>query len=48
MADIAPVFHWQPEAMRDMLIEELARWCEKARARFEAQHNTGHTPLNQR
>jgi hypothetical protein len=40
MADIASVFHWQPDAMRDMPLEELARWREKARERFEAQNNT--------
>tara|TARA_Y100000815_G_C12936587_1_gene347561 strand:- start:165 stop:311 length:147 start_codon:yes stop_codon:yes gene_type:complete len=48
MADIASVFHWQPDAMDGMSIEELARWREKARERFEAQNNTGRPPLNQR
>lgn len=43
MADIAAVFHWQPDAMKDMPLEELARWREKARLRFEAQNKTGHT-----
>jgi predicted transcriptional regulator len=46
MADIASVFHWQPDAMDGMSIEELARWREKARERFEAQNNTGRPPLN--
>ncbi len=48
MADIALVFHWPPEAMDRMSIEELARWHEKARERFEAQNNTGSAPLKQR
>ncbi|MBF9049875.1 GpE family phage tail protein [Roseobacter sp. HKCCD9010] len=48
MADIASVFHWQPDAMRGMPLEELARWREKARERFEVQNNPGRSPLNQR
>ena len=41
MADIAMVFHWSPETMNAMSIEELAGWREKARIRFEAQHAQG-------
>lgn len=37
MADIALVFHWPPGAMDGMSIDELVRWREKARERFEAQ-----------
>lgn len=44
MADIASVFHWQPDEMNQMPVEELARWREKARARFEAQNSAGRPP----
>jgi len=40
MADLAVVFNWAPRDMEDMDIEELARWREKARVRYEAQHGT--------
>lgn len=33
MADLAIVFHWSPESMNGMSLEELARWWAKARAR---------------
>ncbi|PTE15909.1 GpE family phage tail protein [Pseudogemmobacter blasticus] len=33
MADIAVVFHWPPQAMDPMTLDELARWWGKARAR---------------
>lgn len=36
MADIAAVFHWPPETMERMPVEELARWRDKARVRAEA------------
>ncbi|UWR50813.1 GpE family phage tail protein [Phaeobacter inhibens] len=39
MADIALVFHWPPDVMDRMSIEELAMWREKARERSEAQNN---------
>ncbi|MEX0319441.1 MAG: GpE family phage tail protein [Ruegeria sp.] len=37
MADIASVFHWGPDVMDRMPVEELALWREKARARSETQ-----------
>lgn len=36
MADIAVVFHWPPEAMRDMSLTELMQWREQARKRVES------------
>lgn len=33
MADLAVVFHWPPESMDGMSLEELARWWARARAR---------------
>jgi hypothetical protein len=44
MADIASVFHWPPDAMDAMSIEELAMWREKARERAEAQNGGGDPP----
>jgi len=38
MADIAMVFHWGPDVMAAMSVEDLSRWREKARARHEAAH----------
>jgi hypothetical protein len=38
MADIAMVFHWGPDVMEAMEIEDLSAWHEKARDRFEAQN----------
>ncbi|PTQ90273.1 GpE family phage tail protein [Agitococcus lubricus] len=35
MADIAVVFHWPPQAMSDMSLEELMDWREQARQRVE-------------
>lgn len=36
MADLAVVFHWPPESMSTMSLEELARWWAKARARSQS------------
>ncbi|AXY41076.1 GpE family phage tail protein [Halomonas alkalicola] len=36
MADIAMVFHWGPESMAPMPLEELMAWRERARQRVEA------------
>ncbi|MCL6620434.1 MAG: GpE family phage tail protein [Thermomonas hydrothermalis] len=36
MADIAVVFHWPPDAMTDMSLDELMAWRERARERYEA------------
>ncbi|RUO28204.1 GpE family phage tail protein [Aliidiomarina sanyensis] len=36
MADIACVFHWAPEDMAPMELEELAGWREKAIDRLKA------------
>lgn len=41
MADIASVFHWSPESMNAMSIEELSMWREQARDRAEAQNGGG-------
>lgn len=35
------VFHWPPDAMGQMDLEELSDWRERARIRFEAQHGSG-------
>ncbi|MGX2969238.1 GpE family phage tail protein [Ursidibacter sp. B-7004-1] len=35
MADIATVFHWQPNAFDEMDLDELMRWRELARVRAE-------------
>lgn len=37
MADIAAVFHWSPDLMDAMAIDELADWREQARRRFGAE-----------
>ena len=37
MADIAVVFHWQPDVMENWAISELADWRERARKRSEAE-----------
>jgi hypothetical protein len=37
MADIALVFHWGPETMDRMELEELADWRERARIRHETK-----------
>ena len=34
MANIAIVFHWPPEVMDKMGIEELLEWHERARERY--------------
>ncbi|TAA26562.1 GpE family phage tail protein [Pseudoxanthomonas winnipegensis] len=36
MADIAAIFHWQPEAMDRLEVEELMEWRERARIRSGA------------
>lgn len=40
MADIAIIFHWQPECMYEMEIGELIRWRDLAVKR----HNQLHAP----
>lgn len=35
MADLACVFHWPPDVMNAMSLEELAGWREKARIRAQ-------------
>lgn len=35
MADIATVFHWTPETMDPMELEDLIAWRERARVRHE-------------
>ena len=37
MADIAVVFHWPPQAMDGMDLQELMAWRERARQRSEAE-----------
>lgn len=37
MADIAAVFHWSPQAMDVMEIEDIAMWREEARKRSGAE-----------
>lgn len=37
MADLATVFHWQPEAMADMTLTELMDWRERARVRSQPE-----------
>jgi len=37
MADIAAVFHWPPQAMAEMSVEELGEWRERARLRSETE-----------
>jgi len=36
-ADLFATFHWRPSDTADMDLEELARWREKARQRFEPE-----------
>jgi hypothetical protein len=38
MADIAMVFHWGPDVMDAMEIEDLTLWHQKACERHEAQN----------
>lgn len=35
IADIAMVFHWQPDAFAEMSFADLINWREKARERSE-------------
>lgn len=37
MADIAMIFHWQPQAFDGMTFSELMQWREKARERNEQE-----------
>lgn len=37
IADIATVFHWQPQAFEEMSLQELMLWREKARERAEME-----------
>lgn len=37
MADIALIFHWQPQAFEQMTFAELMTWREKARERNETE-----------
>jgi hypothetical protein len=37
MADIALVFHWSPETLDKMGLDEITVWREKARARHEVE-----------
>lgn len=37
MADIALVFHWNPEYMSGLTLEELAAWRERARVRYQPE-----------
>ncbi|WP_083023717.1 GpE family phage tail protein [Vreelandella lionensis] len=37
MADLAMVFHWEPNAMDNMELEELMEWRERARKRHEGK-----------
>ena len=37
MADIALIFHWQPQAFEQMTFAELMTWREKARQRAETE-----------
>ena len=41
MADIALVFHWAPDVMDKMSVEELVLWREKARLRYEVKTKAG-------
>lgn len=35
MADLAAVFHWQPDQMYKMALPDLLDWHDKARERIE-------------
>ena len=39
MADIALIFHWQPQAFEQMTVAELMTWREKARERNETEND---------
>ena len=41
MADVAAVFHWPPETMRGMEIEELLDWRKLAVERAKAMAGAG-------
>ncbi|MEL7966910.1 GpE family phage tail protein [Vreelandella neptunia] len=41
MADLAMVFHWEPQAMDDMELDELMQWRERARKRHEGSKPNG-------
>ncbi|WP_420801086.1 GpE family phage tail protein [Phocoenobacter skyensis] len=37
IADIATVFHWQPNVFDEMYLDELMEWREQARKRTETE-----------
>ncbi len=41
MADIAFAFHWSPDAMRDMTLDELSDWHARAMTRIKAAYSLG-------
>ncbi|MFP3343328.1 GpE family phage tail protein [Halomonas sp. SIMBA_159] len=41
MADLAMVFHWEPQAMDGMELDELMEWRERARKRHEGSKPKG-------
>ncbi|WP_443749695.1 GpE family phage tail protein [Asticcacaulis solisilvae] len=40
MSDIAVIFHWDPEKMEAMSLEDLSRWREKAVSRWNQMNRT--------
>ncbi|MEX1197815.1 MAG: GpE family phage tail protein [Pseudohongiellaceae bacterium] len=40
MSDIALVFHWPPDTMDRMPLDELTAWRERARERYETKPGT--------
>lgn len=43
MADIAAVFHWSPDTMDAMAVEDLMSWHEKAVTRWNQMNAGGKT-----
>lgn len=41
MADIAFIFHWPPDVMDRMSLEDLAAWWRRAIDRWNAAHDKG-------
>lgn len=37
MADLAIIFHWTPDSMKDMSLTELTQWRERARVRSQPE-----------
>lgn len=37
MADLALVFHWNPDYMDGLSLDELAQWRERARVRYQPE-----------